>query len=206
MPSVWRPYPDATTAPSTASIDQVHFSATLTLAAVPTAVGAARHYVRSELTNAKLAVLIDDAELVTSELVTNAVVATGVMAVEPKWPELEGLAVIRIRLGLSATSVFVEVWDRDAELPIPQQASEYAEGGRGLVIVNALCTRWNARQVSSGGKVVWGELPIPTPQKLPRRQPKQCSNSGLRGTTGPSPRTVDQPEEVRAMRRNGGGG
>jgi hypothetical protein len=126
------------------------------------------------------------------------------MTTEPTWPQLEGLAVIRIRLGFSATSVIIEVWDRDSELPLQQQAAEYAEAGRGLVIVSALCSRWSARQISSGGKVVWGELPAP--QELPRRQPKQRSESGVRGTGGPSLRAVDQPEEVRAMRRNGGGG
>ena len=83
---------------------------TQALAAVPTAVGAARRYVRSELTKAKLAALVDDAELVASELVTNAITATGLMAPAPTWPELEGLAVIRIRLGFSSTIVLVEVW------------------------------------------------------------------------------------------------
>lgn len=206
MPSAWRPYPDATTASSTASSEQVRFSAALTLAAMPTAVGAARRYIRNELTNAKLAVLIDDAELVVSELVTNAVIATGVTASEPTWPQLEGLAVIRIRLGFSATSVFVEVWDREAVLPAQRQPGEDEEDGRGLLIVSVLCGTWGVR-AGAAGKVVWAELPMPVPTELPRRLPKQQSNSGVRGTNGSSYRAADRSnEEVRAMRRNGGGG
>jgi anti-sigma regulatory factor (Ser/Thr protein kinase) len=189
MPAVWRPPADSVTPPQSQTTDQLRFSATLTLAAVPTAVGAARRYARNELTKAKLAALIDDAELIISELVTNAVIATGVMAAEPKWPELEGLAVIRIRLGFGPSSIFIEVWDHDPELPIPQQASEYAEGGRGLLIVNTLCTRWSARTVADGGKVVWGELPVPVPvpvpEELPRRMPKRRPAPGPRGTSGP---------------------
>jgi anti-sigma regulatory factor (Ser/Thr protein kinase) len=187
MPAVWRPPADTTAPPSPKPTDQLRFSPTQTLAAVPTAVGAARRYVRSELTKAKLAALVDDAELVASELVTNAVTATGLMAPDPTWPELEGLAVIRIRLGFGTTNLLVEVWDHDAELPIQQQAAEYAEGGRGLVIVNALCTRWSARQVPTGGKVVWGELPLPVPTELPRRVPNRRPEPGLRGANGPSP-------------------
>jgi hypothetical protein len=101
MPAVWRPPADSAAPPPFRTTDQLRFSTTLTLAAVPTAVGAARRYVRNELTKAKLAALVDDAELVASELVTNAVTATGLMAPDPTRPELEGLAVIRIRLGFS---------------------------------------------------------------------------------------------------------
>jgi anti-sigma regulatory factor (Ser/Thr protein kinase) len=181
MPAVWRPPADPTASTKPAPTHQMRFRPTQTLAAVPTAVGAARRYVRSELTKAKLAALVDDAELVASELVTNAITATGLMAPDSTWPELEGLPVIRIRLGFSSTSVLVEVWDHDAELPVQQQAAEYAEGGRGLLIVNQLCTRWSARQVANGGKVVWGELPMPAHTGLPRLLSGQLMLGELRG-------------------------
>lgn len=190
MPAVWRPSADMAAAPPPKTANRPRFSATLTLAAVPTAVSAARRYVRSELAMVKLARLIDDAELVISELVTNAVNATGLMAPDPKWPELEGLALIRIRLGFGPSSVVVEVWDHDAELPVQQESSEFAEGGRGLFIVNTLCTRWSARAVPSGGKVVWAELPVP--EELPRRMPKRRPAPGPRGTN--SPLSVGSPQ------------
>lgn len=205
MPAVWRPSPDATVTPPRIPTEPLRFTKTLTLAAVPTAVSAARRYVRDELTRVGLSALIEDAELVASELVTNAMLATGVVATDPAWAELEGLAVIRIRLVFTQSGVIVEVWDRDTSLPVQQQSGDDAEGGRGLIIVNALCTRWDSRRVDDG-KVVWGELPRPAPKELPRRMPKRPVSSGQRGPNGSSPRTADRPEEVRGMRRNGGGG
>lgn len=171
MVAARQPLPGASTATSSTTTEKTQFTRSLTLAAVPTAVSAARRYVRDELGQAGLAVLIDDAELVASELITNAVRATGVMQADPTWPQLEGVAVIRIRLGLSVTSVFIEVWDRDCTFPALQEASDDEENGRGLLIVASLCTRWSARRARDGGKVVWAELPLPAPIKLPRRVP-----------------------------------
>jgi len=163
--------PGASTATSSTTTEKTRFTSSLTLAAVPTAVSAARRYVRDELRRAGLAVLTDDAELVASELVTNAVRATGLVQADPTWPALEGVAVIRIRLGFNVASIFIEVWDRDRTFPALQQASDYEENGRGLLIVTSLCTRWNAQRARDGGKVVWAELPMPAPIKLPRRVP-----------------------------------
>jgi anti-sigma regulatory factor (Ser/Thr protein kinase) len=174
MPAVWRPAPESTEAPERERSEDapLQFSRPLTLAAVPTAVSAARRYTRSELRSRGLQALVDDAELVTSELVTNAVTATGYMAPAPTWPELAGLAVIRVRLGFTAMSVIVEVWDCQASRPAQQEPGADAEGGRGLLIVANLCSRWDALEVN-GGKVVWGELPLPAPDELPRRMPKR---------------------------------
>ena len=171
MVAARQPLPGASTATSVATAEKTRFTSSLTLAAVPTAVSAARRYVRDELGQAGLAALTDDAELVASELVTNAVRATGLMQADPTWPQLEGVTVIRIRLGFAATSIFIEVWDRDCTFPALQRASDDEENGRGLLIVASLCTRWNARRARDGGKVVWAELPVPTPIKLPRRVP-----------------------------------
>lgn len=183
MPAVWRPPPDAAVSPAAMPTEHTQFVTGLSLAAVPTAVSAARRYVRHELERAGLMALADDAELVSSELVTNAVAATGVMATDPSWSELDGLALIRIRLGFSASSVIVEVWDGHELLPGHKQADVYAESGRGLFIVAALCTKWDARRVSGGGKVVRGELARPKPEELPRRVPKRRAESGQRGRT-----------------------
>jgi hypothetical protein len=79
MPAVRQPRQDTGSTPGTRSASQTRFTENLTLAAVPSAAGAARRYVRSELTRAKLAILIDNAELVASELVTNAIIATGLI-------------------------------------------------------------------------------------------------------------------------------
>jgi anti-sigma regulatory factor (Ser/Thr protein kinase) len=64
----------------------------LALAAAPTAVGIMRSFVRWRLAQWGLHQLIDDAEMVTSELVTNAVKATRTMDPRPRDSELHNWA------------------------------------------------------------------------------------------------------------------
>ena len=78
---------------------------------------------------------------------------------------------------LFPAAVIIEVWDRDPTGPVQQHATPDQEGGRGLAIVAALCTRWHYFPSGRGGKVVWAELAI-TPRTvsaagagLPRRAP-----------------------------------
>ena len=146
----------------------------LTLAVVPTAVRLARLFTRQRLSQWGLNRLINDAELVTSELVTNAVNATGTTNPTPRWSELHNLALIKVRLVVTTDSLVIEVWDRDPSPPAPKEVAEADEAGRGLLIVGALCRRWNYFYPESGGKAVWGELVIPAhdliSSGLPKRQ------------------------------------
>ncbi len=151
----------------------------LTLAAVPTAAGVARSFTRQCLSQWGLNRLISDAELVTSELVTNAVNATGTINPRPRWSELNNLALITIRLAVTVDSLIVEVWDRDPSPPVPQHPDLEDQTGRGLLIVAALCRRWHYFLPESGGKAVWGELAIPPcdllPSGLPKRQQQRLT-------------------------------
>ena len=133
----------------------------LTLAAVPTAVGCSRQLIRLGLNRWGLAPIADDAELVVSELTTNAVQATGLVNTDAKWSDLRDLAVIHVRLLLFETNIVIEVWDRDPAAPVPQNVTGDDEGGRGLLIVTMLSAKWNWFPAPQGGKVVWAELPIP---------------------------------------------
>lgn len=146
----------------------------LTLAAVPTAAGLARSFARQCLSQWGLNQLLGDAELVTSELVTNAVHATGTSNPQPRWSELHNIALLIVRLVVTADSLVIEVWDRDPSTPVPKQPEQADETGRGLIIVEALCRRWDYFFPDSGGKAVWGELAIPVnglvPSGLPRRE------------------------------------
>lgn len=142
----------------------------LTLAAVPTAVQIARLFVCRRLSQWGLNRLIDDAESVTSELVTNAVDATGITDPHPSWSELQHLALITVRLLVTSDSIVVEVRDRDPRSPVLKQPELEDETGRGLLIVNALCRRWNYFFPEVGGKAVWGELAIP---------PHELTSAGL---------------------------
>src|SRR5579859_3574699 len=153
----------------------------LTLAAVPTAVRLARLFVRQRLSLWGLNRLINDAELVLSELVTNATIATGTTNPRPRWSELHNLAVITIRLVITADSLLIEVCDRDPSPPVLKQPEQADEAGRGLLIVDALCRRWDYFFPESGGKAVWGELAIPAhdllPSGLPRRHDPRLTAS-----------------------------
>lgn len=139
--------------------EQPRFLDQLDLAAVRTAARVARVFTSSTLTKWKALSLIDDACLVVSELVTNAVKATGNMGKRPTWPELEGVAVITVRLVGLKDSIVIEVWDASPEKPMVKDATLDDEGGRGLDLVENLAKRWGSTPHRSG-KVVWAELPI----------------------------------------------
>lgn len=145
----------------------------LTLAAMPSAAGRSRRFVRLTLNRWGLGRLVDDAELVVSELVTNAVQAAGVVDLGANGSDPGGLASIDVRLLLFGASIVIQVRDGDPTPPVPQQATGADEGGRGLSIVAALATSWDWFPSPPGGKVVAAELPIPphprTAAGLPQR-------------------------------------
>lgn len=86
----------------------------------------------------------EGAELISSELVTNAVTKTKSRT-------------ICIRLRWSGSTGYVEVWDDDPKPPVEKIATESDTAGRGLFLVGAYSTRWDFYP-SAGGKVVWAEL------------------------------------------------
>lgn len=132
----------------------------LELGALPTAVPCARLHARQVLWEWGLAGLAETAELLVSELVTNAVKATA---------GRDRLLPVRLRLSSDKERLLIEVWDADPRPPVPASLAEDGmpaladEGGRGLFLVAALSQRWNwyaAREW--GGKVVWSELQLTT--------------------------------------------
>jgi anti-sigma regulatory factor (Ser/Thr protein kinase) len=105
------------------------------------AVADARHLVTRYLTDRGLPpVLVGDAALATSELVTNAL--------------LHGHAPIDLRLRIEGADVLIEVRDRATYQPRKLRPDEDDEHGRGLQIVAALSTRWGTRPTEHG-KAVW---------------------------------------------------
>lgn len=116
-----------------------------TLPREPRSVGRAREYARSQLLAWDLEPLVDTAELLVSELVTNAL----------RYGEGE----IRLRLLLDRTMV-CEVWDAGLVQPRRRRARDTDEGGRGLQLVGLLSAAWGSRRTPHG-KTVWFELPLP---------------------------------------------
>lgn len=111
----------------------------------PRSVGRAREYARGQLLSWDLEPLVDTAELLVSELVTNAL----------RYGEGE----IRLRLLLDRTLV-CEVWDAGLVQPRRRRARDTDEGGRGLQLVGLLSAAWGSRRTPRG-KTVWFELPLP---------------------------------------------
>ncbi|MEU6219571.1 SpoIIE family protein phosphatase [Streptomyces sp. NPDC047022] len=116
-----------------------------TLPREPRSVGRAREYARARLLAWDLEPLVDTAELLVSELVTNAL----------RYGEGE----IRLRLLLDRTLV-CEVWDAGLVQPRRRRARDTDEGGRGLQLVGLLSAAWGSRRTPRG-KTVWFELPLP---------------------------------------------
>jgi serine phosphatase RsbU (regulator of sigma subunit)/anti-sigma regulatory factor (Ser/Thr protein kinase) len=102
-----------------------------------------RAYVADELRRLDRLDLTDDAELVASELATNAV--------------LHGDGIVRVAVDPSDDGVRVEVEDRTRVAPVLALATSDAMTGRGLRLVAAMATRWGV-EPSDDGKVVWAEL------------------------------------------------
>jgi hypothetical protein len=171
--------------------------AELALAAVPTAVRFSRIFATQVLRQWQLAHISEDAKLITSELVTNAVRATGLTSTPEHWSHLRHLAMIQVRFALHEM-VLIEVWDREAAVPVFQEPALTQENSRGLMIVSTLSAEWGYYHVPSGGKVVWARLAIPSdavmtePEPLPRR----LAATELRG-----PRTVRVERDPRLLGR-----
>jgi serine/threonine-protein kinase RsbW len=140
-------------------------------------VQAAREFVRTRL--ASTPVLVDTAELLVSELATNALMHTRSGqpggAFEVRVVSRRGRVLVRVRdqgtLVPSRPRFFdallraVSRWGvgsvtRSGPRPRPRQAGRTDTNGRGLALVKELANRWGVRG-SSYGWVVWFELAQP---------------------------------------------
>jgi anti-sigma regulatory factor (Ser/Thr protein kinase) len=122
------------------------------LAALPQAVGRARVYVRGVLGEWRLQAMTDTVELLVSELVTNAVQATGLAEGQV---EAGNAHPIYLCLSTLGDVLLIEVWDPSSALPLKRAAADDDEAGRGLMLVKALSKEWGCRILRSGGKIVW---------------------------------------------------
>jgi anti-sigma regulatory factor (Ser/Thr protein kinase) len=89
--------------------------------------------------------VVDVASLLTSELVTNAVV--------------HGATAVGLRATLSDHRLRVEATDSSPDPPVLQYPGASATDGRGLVVVSRLATEWGY-ELRPSGKAVWFELAI----------------------------------------------
>jgi serine/threonine-protein kinase RsbW len=95
--------------------------------------------------------LAEDAEILVSELMTNALDASAVLPERPP---------ITLQLLVSETSLVIEAWDQSPLDPEPRQAGASDECGRGLTVVAALSDRCGTERIGYRRKVVWAELAL----------------------------------------------
>lgn len=130
----------------------------LEVKAVPAALPNVRRHTRQTLADWKLSEIAADAELVVSELATNAVQATR--------DAKRATASVAVYLALDLDRLFVLVWDCCPGRPAYDgPADDDAETGRGLTIVEALSERWGTCALD-GGKVVWARLTMTSESHL----------------------------------------
>jgi anti-sigma regulatory factor (Ser/Thr protein kinase) len=122
----------------------------LTLASLPTAAACARGHVRAVAAEWGLDGLADTAELLVSELVTNAIQASERL-------RIAATPVVRIWVVSDRSSLVLRVWDGSDAMPVRQEAGPGDDCGRGLMIINALSADWGCCR-QADGKVVWARI------------------------------------------------
>jgi hypothetical protein len=86
----------------------------------------------------------DAAELIVSELVTNAV--------------QHGSGEIELQIRVQDDSVFIAVDDDDPKAPVLRRVDVDSARGRGVFIVDHLARRWGTTVKQGDGKSVWAEI------------------------------------------------
>jgi anti-sigma regulatory factor (Ser/Thr protein kinase) len=148
---------------------------TLSLDADELAPVRARRFVGELLVAAQLADLCEEAQLLTSELVTNAVVHTA--------------SALDVTVSTTPGGVTVRVEDADTgPMAASQAQSDEAliEGGRGLVLVHELAAAWGTEH-HAGRKAVWFSLSLARAESAAgtaRAGPAEATTSDQPGTTG----------------------
>jgi anti-sigma regulatory factor (Ser/Thr protein kinase) len=126
----------------------------LELGPLPSAVPCARLYTKVILQEWDLASVTDEAELIVSELATNALQAS--LSLTETQP-------IVLHLLANDERLIIQVWDALPTSPAPWPHALDAEAGRGLEIVSLLSDRWGFYRPRGGGKIVWAALDVRRP-------------------------------------------
>lgn len=145
----------------TGQIDDWPLRSYLKLGAIAASVPRARRHVRHVTREWGFAEFSEAIELAVSELATNALAASAGMGENP---------LIRVGLACDKARFLVLAWDGNPSPPIRRDADQDAEGGRGLLLVEALSERWDWHaHASLGGKVTWCEIAVTGPPESARR-------------------------------------
>ncbi|MYU11203.1 putative ATP-grasp-modified RiPP [Streptomyces sp. SID8361] len=157
-----------------------HPTHTQSLPCAEESVGIARLSVAATLRAWGLEDLVDDARLIASELATNAI-----RHATRHIPDPEQRSCFRLKVERPSDHlVRISTFDRSRTIPRIIEASETAESGRGMAVVDAVSCRWGI-DLKPWGKGVWAECA--TPGRLAPGRPW-----GLR-RLGPYPTAAEVP-------------
>ncbi|MER6120381.1 SpoIIE family protein phosphatase [Streptomyces sp. NPDC001743] len=147
----------------------------------PEGLSDARTIVRQALTDWNMAELADDAELVTGELLVNVLLHT------------EGGAVLTLEvLPEPVRRIRLSVQDRSSVWPRRRTPGETATSGRGLLLLDAVTTRWGI-EPRGEGKAVWCEIGPAAPPTTPPVHRDAGEPVDLIRRTGPHPTGRERP-------------
>jgi anti-sigma regulatory factor (Ser/Thr protein kinase) len=168
----------------------------LDLAALPGEVPRARHHTRRVLTDWDLGTASEPAELVVSELVTNAIRACQAAGTHRR---------VQLRLASDRARVLIEVQDGSPQPPAPAGATADDESRRGLCLVEAMSATWDwYPRRASGGKVVWALLGAAAdglaPSRAAARMPRLAERGGQAAPRSSCPRCAQLVNERRGGR------
>jgi anti-sigma regulatory factor (Ser/Thr protein kinase) len=129
----------------------------------------------------------DDAAVVVSELLTNAL-----RHALPDAGRVPAQGAVRLALLQPGRSVICAVADPSPKAPVPRDPGLLCEGGRGLHVISALADSWGCTPPSRVGKVVWAVFSVKHPDgpvRLVGTGP-ETRRAGLRPSAGHSPAGV----------------
>lgn len=109
-----------------------------------TSAGDARHFVRDLMAAYLASGPLDIVELLTSEVVTNAVVHAGSAPV--------------VEVAAQGGTVRVSVEDGNPDWPMPHMPSFDATSGRGMALVDMMADAWGVERLPCCGKRIWFEV------------------------------------------------
>ena len=95
----------------------------------------------------------DDATLVVSELVANAVVHSGARPEDP--------IALQVRYESGQLTICVRDAGRSQDAPHLREASDVGDGGFGLMLVGRLAGEWDTHSSQDEGCVVWARMSVP---------------------------------------------
>jgi hypothetical protein len=130
--------------PGSSGGNAIVLEACIELESDPALVGVARHFVDQTVVEWELDPIREDARLIATELVSNAV--------------LHARTEFRVTLRSNGFDFLrIEVRDENTRMPSPAGTPQDTTSGRGLAVVTAIAESWGTQR-DGDGKVVWAEI------------------------------------------------